>query len=273
LLVADGHLHVLSTTPASGKTVITTGLIRALRDQGRRVLPFKPVSETTFVDGVLGLSESVSHQCFAAGTDPLPEISPVRVVPVGREADVWLFDELVGRVPRLGRDMPVIAALPSPDRAAIVRALTRCREALRERCDLLISEGSGAATAQLELGLDDYANVAVAEAAEQVLLVARASSGTALTSTERVIAGLRERSVSVTGFLLNDVAGYVDEHVRAARRLAERSAVPFIGVMPWTDFFEGRPKYSPPSAGCAEDHRHLADLVSGLLVGDEETRA
>lgn len=265
MLARDGHLHVVSTTPASGKTVITTGLIRVLRDRGTRVLPFKPVSETMLESGMPVLAEAIEHQCFAAGVSFQPQIAPVRVVQVGREADVWLFDEYLGRVPRLGRDMPALASLPSSECAAIMQALEECRRFLLEQCDVLISEGSGAATAQLELGIDDYANVAMGVAADEVLLVARASNGTALSSTERVIELLRRHSVDVTGFLLNDVAAYLDEHALAARQIATRSGVAFLGIMPWTDFFEGRPKYSPPSDGCDEDHRHLAELVGGLL--------
>lgn len=265
LSMTEVHLHVLSVAPASGKTVITTGIIRSIRDRGDRVLPFKPVAETVLRDGSPQLPEAVDHQCFAAGAAVSPEMWPVRVIPMGREADVWLYGDYLGKVPRLGRDMPVLAALPSEARAAVSRELAVCRAALLDRCEVLVSEGAGSATALSELGIDDPANVSVGTRAGQVLLVARATSGTAITALDRGIEVLRGRSVNVTGFLLNDVPGCIDEHVGAAAASAERTGVPFVGVMPWSDFFEGREKYSPPSQGCAEDHRHIADLVASAL--------
>jgi cobyric acid synthase len=264
LLTGDGHLHVLSSTPASGKTVITTGLIRALRDRGRRVLPFKPVSETMLADGVPAMPDAVAHQCFAAGVDLEPVFAPVLTVASGREADVWLGGDHLGRVPRLGRDMPVLAALPAAAQRAIADAVDVGRAGLLDRCDILVSEGSGSATALAEIGLTDVANIVTAAKADRVLLIARASTGTAFTTTDRVIATLRDHEAEVTGFLLNDVAGCVAAHVKAAERVTARNGVGFLGVMPWTDFFDSRPLYAPPSLGCDEDHRHLADLVESL---------
>jgi cobyric acid synthase len=265
LLTRDGHLHVLSTTPASGKTVITTGLIRALRNDGRRVLPFKPVSETVLFDGVPAMPEAVDHQCFAAGVAFIPAVAPIRTVVARREADVWLYEDYVGRVPRLGRDMPALATLSADARQAMTHAIADCRAALLERCDILVSEGSGAATALAEIGLADEANIGTGALADEVLLVARASNGSAFTTADRVISVLRERSVNVTGFMLNDVPGCRDAHIEAAQEVAKRNDIEFVGVMPWTDFFENRPKYSPPSPGCDEDHQHLADLINSVL--------
>lgn len=265
MLTLDRHLHVLSTTPASGKTVITTGLIRALRDDGRRVLPFKPVSETVLSRGVPVTPEAIEHQCFAADTDILPAIAPIRTVVSGRESDVWLHGDYLGRVPRLGRDMPALATLPADARESMIKAIADCRSALLERCDILISEGSGAATALAEIELSDEANIGMGALADEVLLVARASGGSAFTTADRVISVLRQRSVNVTGFMLNDVAGCLDAHIEAALRAAHRNRVEFVGVMPWTDFFADRPKFSPPSAGCDEDHRHLARLVNSVI--------
>lgn len=263
--IRSGHLHVLSTTPASGKTVVTTGLIRGVRNAHHRVLPFKPVSETLLIEGGPARPEAIEHQCFAAGVPFQPEMAPVRTVVVGREADVWLFDQYVGRVPRLGRDMPALGTLPLLERDAISDAVDGCRRALLEDCDLLVSEGSGAATALTELGLVDIANIQTGVLADDVLVVARASNGTAFTTVDRVMGVLRERFVNVTGFLLNDVPGCLDQHVEAGMDAANRNSVEFVGVMPWTDFFDNRPRYRPPSQGCDEDHQHLANLVGSLV--------
>jgi cobyric acid synthase len=262
-----GHLHVLSTTPASGKTVITTGLIRALRDRGHVVLPFKPVVEATAsANGAPEMPASVRHQCFAAAADVAAEISPIKVIVDRREAEVWLFDERIGRVPMLGRDMPVLGLLDDEARHAVAVALGNSLSTLADQCDILVSEGSGAATALLELGLTDPANIDVGSTADQILLVARASSGTAFTTVDRVIAVLHEHGVDVSGFLLNDVPGCVVDHDHAARRAADRCGVEYVGAMPWTDFFEYRPKHEPPSPGCDEDHAHLADLVTSTIA-------
>lgn len=264
--MTDGHIHVLSTTPASGKTVITVGLIRALRDRGRKVLPYKPVAEVVAENGgPPQLPETVVHQCFAAAAKFIPEMSPVKVVTTERVADVWLHDQHVGRVPMLGRDMPALAVLPEHTRTAIKTSIRDCRLALAESCDVLVSEGSGAATALAELGLEDDANISTGVVADQVLLVARASNGTAFTTFDRVVDMLRQSGVNVTGFLLNDVAGCLDEHIHAARLAVTRKDVDYVGAMPWTSFFKDRVKYSPPSPRCDEDHAHLAELVNSVV--------
>lgn len=258
--------------------MITTGLVRALRDRDFDVLPFKPVSEVALqADGAPGVPEGLLHQCFAAGVAHEPEMFPVRAVSNGNLAHVWLFDDYLGMVPRLGRDMPVLSSLPAAAREAASAAIEESRRVLRARCRVLVSEGAGACTALGDLQQPDFANLAVARAADRVLLVARASNGLTFAGIDHAVGQFRAAGVDLGGFLLNDVRALEDAHGEAGRAVAGRTGVPFEGCIPWSDFFTGRPKYQPPSVGCREDHGHLAHLLAtsfdlGRLIGLESVR-
>lgn len=236
-----------------------------MRDRGQRVLPFKPVAETSLCDRLPAHSDSLLHQCFAAGAQVIPAMSPVKVVRGRQKAMVWLYDEMVGEVPTIGRDMPVLAKLPASSQSAVSSAINECRLELIESSDVLVSEGSGSATALTELGLQDDANIITAARADQVLLVARASNGLAFTAFDRAIDVLRNEGVTISGLILNDVPGCYDEHDAAARFAVARKQVGYAGVIPSTSFFDNRPKYEPPSRGCDEDHAHLTELVASVL--------
>jgi adenosylcobyric acid synthase len=262
MLQVRGHLHVVSATPASGKSVITTALIRALRDDGVRVLPFKPVSEAPGDGGPPGPPAALVHQCFAAGVPVDTRMAPVRVVAAGGECDVWLGGRLLGRVPRLGRDMPVLGALGDASARLLRGHVEAAAAALRRDCDALVSEGAGALGELTALSQDDIANVHVARLADGVALVARTSQGGTfqlIDALARML--LADPAVNPLGFVVNDVRACRDRYERAAAAAAARLGLPCLGLVPWSGFFAGRPKYEPPSEGCREDHAHLARLV------------
>lgn len=266
MLQVRGHLHVASATPASGKSVITTALIRALHDDGVRVLPFKPVSEVDGDGQAPGPPAALVHQCFAAGVAVEADMAPVRVVPSGSEYDVWLWTRLLGRVPRLGRDMPVLDALGDSKTRLLTDEIERAAARLRRDCDALISEGAGSLGELAALSRDDIANLHVARMADGVALVARASQGATfqlIDSLARML--LADPEVNLLGFIVNDVRACHDLYDRAAAAASARIDLPCLGLMPWSDFFAGRPKYEPPSEGCREDHGHLARLLRDSL--------
>lgn len=266
MLTVRGHLHFASATPASGKSVITTALIRALHDDGIRVLPFKPVSEVDGNGRLPGPPAALIHQCFAAGVAVRPEMAPIRVVPLGNECEVWLGTQRLGRVPRLGRDMPVLDAFGETVTGRLRDAIECAAARLRLDCDALISEGAGGLGDLTALSRDDIANVHVSRLADGVIVVARASQGGIFQLVESLVRMLQaDTAVNPLGFIVNDVRACREAYHRAAVQVATALRLPCLGLMPWSDFFVDRPKYEPPTDGCRQDHGHLAQLVRESL--------
>jgi dethiobiotin synthetase len=189
-----------------GKTVLTAGLVLALRARGHSVGVVKPVQSGALASdpagdamllkrwtGAVESVEEIAPYCFAAALAPL--------VAAGLE----------------GR---------SVERAEVVARV----RAVAERYDAILVEGAGGLL--VPLGRDwTVADLAVSLGLP-LLVLARAGLGTVNHTTLTVLAA-RQLGLDPIGVVLN---GAADESSRTNARLIERlAAVPVLGQTPWLD--------------------------------------
>lgn len=266
-------LQVLAASSAAGKTVWSVGLVRALRDAGYRVAPFKAVSEDEHGHEVPGgvVSNSAMHLMAASGRKPSGNMNPVVLVPTGVNcATVILLGEIVGEVHRIGRDMVFLDDLAPSIQRRIDQVTLDCLASVEREADIVVAEGSGGATDLSILDAWDLANVRVAMQARATVLIARASSGGGLASLEGVVRHMDKgvRS-SLRGIALTDVRVRQSSFVAAGKRLSHEMGVTFLGATPWISFFEGRPPYAPYTPESDQDHLVLAKSLWEGLAHDE----
>jgi cobyric acid synthase len=250
------HLHVLSATAAAGKTVWVVALVRALRDAGLRVSVFKPVGEGSAEEAAEGIGLGARHLAAAAGLRVHSAINPIVAVPTQPDqAEVWLRGRLIGRAPRLGRDVVVLDDL----RAEVEGEIFRSLKETASDADLIVSEGAGGATDLGLLGAWDIANTGMALCASATVLVARSSQGGALASLAGTIDLLPDPARrSLRGLALNDVRHRMAETIAAARRIADNAGLRFLGAVPFVAALAERPPHAPFTQESDEDHRILA---------------
>ena len=158
--MAAKTIMIQGTGSHVGKSVITAGLCRMLREEGFRVAPFKAqnMSNNSFVTldgGEIGRAQAV--QAEAAGVEPTIHMNPILLKPcsdVGAQVVVW------------GRPVKIMEAREyqfhtSSFLSQVKESLTR----LMNQFDVVVIEGAGSPA---EINLQDYdiANMKIAEMAD-----------------------------------------------------------------------------------------------------------
>ncbi|MFQ5559866.1 MAG: cobyric acid synthase [Nitrospinota bacterium] len=212
-----------------GKSVVATGLCRALMHAGYRVAPFKAQnmalnSFATESGGEIGVAQAA--QAEACGVTPVVEMNPVllkpnsdtgsQVILCGKVFGNMSVDEYMGFKPKA--------------REVVKRALA----GLKEKFDIIVIEGAGS-PAEINLRENDIANMGTAEIADSpVLLVGDIDRGgvfASLYGTFQLLLPWEKKRVQ--GFIINKFRGQrslLDSGIKELERLCQR---PVLGVLPY----------------------------------------
>jgi len=226
-------LLVAGMTSDAGKSVITTGLCRALARRGVAVAPFKAqnMSNNSMVvigpdgrPGEMGRAQWV--QALAAGVDPEVAMNPVLLKP---------GSDRRSHVVRMGQPDGEVSARDWRDgRARLARTAFAAFDGLRERFDLVIAEGAGS-PAEINLRDGDYVNMGLARhGAVPTILVGDIDRGGWFASAYGTVMLLEpaDREL-VKGYVVNRFRGDVALLRPGLADLERRTGLPTYGVVPW----------------------------------------
>ena len=143
-----------------GKSMIVAGILRALRNRGLTVRPFKPQNMSnnaavTSDGGEIGRAQAL--QARACGVDPHTDMNPVLLKPqTATGAQVVVQGKVVGsqEARAFGRNKQNL--MP-----AVLESFAR----LATQCDIIVIEGAGS-PAETNLRAGDIANMGFAQAAQ-----------------------------------------------------------------------------------------------------------
>jgi len=220
---------VLGTTSDAGKTVVTTGLCRALARRGVRVAPFKAqnMSNNSMVtiDGAeIGRAQWI--QAVAARAEPEAAMNPVLLKPGSdRRSHVVVMGAPAGHL-----DASEFAGTRAPLAAAAYAAY----DDLASRFDVVVCEGAGS-PAEINLRPHDYVNMGLARhAGMPAVLVGDIDRGGVFAAMHGTLALLEEADQAlVAGLVINKFRGDA-QLLRPALDLVEKvTGRPFLGVLPW----------------------------------------
>lgn len=222
------------TTSDAGKSVVTTGLCRALSRRGLTVAPFKAqnMSNNSMVavdaatgDGVeIGRAQWI--QSVAARAVPEAAMNPVllkpgsdrrsHVVVLGRPAGSLESGEFAG-----GRKHLAESAFAAFDD-------------LRSRFDVVVCEGAGS-IAEINLRAHDYVNMGLAQHGSlPTIVVGDIDRGGVFASMYGTLALLDAADQQlVRGFVINKFRGDVGLLAPGLDSLRELTGRPVLGVLPW----------------------------------------
>jgi adenosylcobyric acid synthase len=222
-------LLVAGTTSDAGKSVLTTGLCRALRRRGLRVAPYKAqnMSNNSMVtaDGTeIGRAQWV--QAIAAGADPEAAMNPVLLKPGSdRRSHVVVMGKPYGHLE---------AGEFVGGRAGLARAAFAAFDDLAARYDVVVCEGAGS-PAEINLRRNDYVNMGLAQHGRiPTIVVGDIDRGGVFAAMHGTLALLDRADQSlVSGFVVNKFRG--DEALLrpGLRTIEELTARPVLGVLPW----------------------------------------
>ena len=223
-------LMVQGVSSWAGKSLLTTGLARAIQRRGIDVVPFKAQNMSNNARVVQGgeIGTAQYLQALAAGVEPEVRMNPVLVKPEGDNQS---------QVVVLGKPDLELSRMPwRARREQLWPVIEQALQSLLAEHDLVLLEGAGS-PAEINLRDSDLANMRAAKAARaRVILVADINRGGAFAHLYGTWALLEEdERALIVGFVLNKFRGDVSLLPPGPAQLERLTGVPTIGVLPWLD--------------------------------------
>ncbi len=226
-------LLVAGTTSDAGKTVVTTGLCRALSRRGVDVAPYKAqnMSNNSMVcTGPDGTAAEIGRaqwvQALAARVEPEPAMNPVLLKPGSdRRSHVVL----------MGRPGGVLTSRDFPGgRGELARVAHAAFDDLAARHDVVVAEGAGS-PAEVNLRPSDYVNMGLARHADlPVVVVGDIDRGGVFAAMVGTLAVLEPADQAlVAGYVVNKFRGDLGLLRPGLDQLEAMTGRPVHGVLPW----------------------------------------
>jgi len=225
-------LLVAGTTSDAGKSVVTTGLCRALARRGVRVAPFKAqnMSNNSMVcagpGGLAEIGRAQWAQARAAGVAPEPAMNPVLLKPgTDRRSHVVLMGHPAGEV---------ASADWATGRRRLAAAAHAAFDDLAARFDVVVAEGAGS-PAEINLRSGDYVNMGLARhAGLPAVVIGDIDRGGVFAAMYGTVALLEPADQAlIAGFVVNKFRGdpaLLSPGLDTLERLTGRRV---YGVLPW----------------------------------------
>ena len=221
-------LLVAGTTSDAGKSVVTTGICRALARAGVKVAPFKAqnMSNNSMVcaDGEIGRAQWI--QAVAANAEPEVAMNPVLLKPGSdHRSHVVVMGQPAGTVD---------AADFAEGRGRLARAAYDAWDDLSSRYDVVVAEGAGS-PAEINLRASDYVNMGLARhAGLPTVVVGDIDRGGVFAAMYGTVALLEpEDQRLVAGFVVNKFRGDRGLLEPGLAQLEALTGRPVHGVLPW----------------------------------------
>lgn len=214
-----------------GKSMIVAGILRALRNRGLTVRPFKPQNMSnnaavTSDGGEIGRAQAL--QARACGVDPHTDMNPILLKPqTATGAQVIVQGQVAGH--QEARDF-------GKNKQTLMPAVLESFHRLATQCDLIVIEGAGS-PAETNLRAGDIANMGFARAAGvPVILMGDIDRGgviAQIVGTQAVLSD--EDNALIKGFCINKFRGDRSLFDGGRDDIAARTGWPSLGVLPWFD--------------------------------------
>ena len=220
---------IQGTMSGAGKSILTAGILRVLRQDGYRVAPFKSqnMALNSYVtrEGLeMGRAQVV--QAAAAGMEPSADMNPILLKPMGdTTSQVIVNGRPIGKMR---------AADYYKVKKSLVPDILAAYERLRERADIIVIEGAGSPV-EINLREGDFVNMGLAEMVDAPVLIAgNIDPGGVFAQLLGTIQLLRpEERTRVKGLIINKFRGDVSLLQPGLDMFAEYCDIPFAGVVPW----------------------------------------
>ncbi len=212
-----------------GKSILVAGLLRAARNRGLSVAPFKPQNMSnnaavTVDQGEIGRAQAL--QALAAGLAPHTDMNPVLLKPE---------TETGAQVIVQGKRLTTVKARDYAKlKPQLMGHVLDSFERLKAAHDLVIVEGAGS-PAEVNLRLGDIANMGFATAANVPVILAgdidRGGVIAQIIGTQAVIDPADAQQIK--GFLINKFRGDPTLFDDGFRLIEDRTGWPGFGTVPW----------------------------------------
>lgn len=222
-------IMIQGTGSTVGKSIVTAGICRVLKQDGYRVAPFKAqnMALNSYVtkDGK-EMSRSQVVQSEAAMIEPMIEMNPILLKPTS---------EMGSQVILNGKVYGNVSAYKYHSMKSIFKqSIKEAYDKLSSQFDVIVIEGAGS-PAEINLKKDDLANMGIAELVNApVVLVGDIDKGGVFASIYGTVMLLedseRER---IKGYIINKFRGNLDILKPGIEMFRQKMDTPCLGVVPF----------------------------------------
>lgn len=226
-------LLIAGTTSDAGKTVVATGVCRALARRGVRVAPYKAQNMSNNSMVVAGAEGSMAEigraqwiQARAARVNPEPAMNPVLLKPGSDQRS---------HVVLMGRPWGTLSSSNwMHGRQELARSAHEAYDDLAGRYDVIVAEGAGSPT-EINLRAGDYVNMGLARhAGLPVVVVGDVDRGGVFAAFFGTVALLSaEDQALVAGFVVNKFRGQQRLLAPGLADLERLTGRRVFGTLPW----------------------------------------
>lgn len=224
-------IMVLGTCSNAGKSVLTAGLCRILKQDGYKVAPFKAqnMALNSYItkDG-MEMGRAQVMQAEACQIEPDCRMNPVLLKPTSDQgSQVIINGEVFGNLS--AKDF-------YREKGKFRENIRQAFDSLSEEYDVIVMEGAGS-PAEINLKEDDLVNMGMAEMADApVLLVGDIDRGGVFASLAgTMLLFSEEERERVKGVVINKFRGDVTILEPGLRMLEDIIHVPVAGVVPYME--------------------------------------
>ena len=223
------NLMIQGTMSGAGKSILTAGILRVLRQDGFRVAPFKSqnMALNSFVtrDGLeMGRAQAV--QAAAAGIEPSADMNPILLKPMG---------DAVSEVIVNGRSIGKMRAADYYRvKKSLVPQILEAYHRLEEQAEIIVIEGAGSPV-EINLREGDFVNMGLAQMVDApVLLAGNIDPGGVFAQLLGTVQLMQpEERERVKGLIINKFRGDVRLLEPGLSMFREYCDIPFAGIVPW----------------------------------------
>jgi len=223
------NLMIQGTMSNAGKSLITAGILRVLKQDGYKAAPFKSqnMALNSFItEEGLEMGRAQVRQAEAAGIKPEVCMNPILLKPttdIGSQ--VIVNGEVLGNFP--AKEYFKIKKKLIPD-------ILKAYHFLEERYDIIIIEGAGS-PAEINLKTDDIVNMGIAKMVDApVLLVGDIDRGGVFAQLYGTVALLEEEEKArIKGLIINKFRGDFSLLEPGIAMIKERCQKEVVGVLPY----------------------------------------
>ena len=224
-------LMIQGTMSNVGKSLLTAGILRIMRQDGFRAAPFKSqnMALNSFItEEGLEMGRAQAVQAEAAGVRPVADMNPVLLKPT---TDVG--SQVILQGIHLGN---MTAREYFGYKKTLIPKILESFQNLAEQYDLIVIEGAGS-PAEINLKQDDIVNMGLADLVDApVLLVGDIDRGGVFAQLYGTVMLLSEEEKSrIKGLIVNKFRGdktILDPGIRMIENLCR---IPVLGVTPYLD--------------------------------------
>ena len=225
------NLMIQGTMSGAGKSILTAGILRVLRQDGYRVAPFKSqnmaLNSYAASDGKeMGRAQVV--QAIASKTEPSVDMNPILLKPLGDTASQVIVNGLpIGNMK---------AADYFRMKKQFIPDILAAYERLSQKADIIVIEGAGSPV-EINLRENDIVNMGLAGMVDAPVLIAgNIDPGGVFAQLLGTVELLSEEERSrVKGLIINKFRGDASLLKPGLEMFSKYCSIPFAGIVPYME--------------------------------------